>query len=525
MAQPPTPSSLPETQAPPKRAFGRSLSDFPNLSDAEKQLVSCCARGDVCKLGDGTRPEEQTAANTIRAELIRFLALGGDANHPVHEEGVMLRGGWIKGELSLHQAKAAVRLDLNGCHFDTMPDFTAARLPELGLHGSSMPGIRADRMTVTGSVFLCKGYEAKGEVRLLGSQIGGNLECAGGSFTEADGDALSADGVIVTGDVFLSNGFAAKGAVRLLGAQIGGDLSCTRGSFTNAVNWALNAERMSVAGTAFLRNAKVDGSVALSAARIATFCDDEDFWRSGGHIFDGLLYDRFIGPTDAEMRIKWLRQQDGDHLNTDFKPQPWEQLITVLRAMGHPDAAAEVAIAKQDQLRVVHATRKWTFSNCVNGGLHWFYGKLAGYGHRPIWTVYWMMGVCAALSLAFYAGRETGHFGPTSPLIHASKDFKDCGAPGEKDKNGKPKPFWTSPKCPTPPEYTTFQPFLYSLDLILPLVDLHQEADWAPLVVNPAGETLWPGRILRWMMWAEILFGWVASLTLVAVLGRLVDKD
>ena len=76
-----------------------------------------------------------------------------------------------------------------------------------------------------------------------------------------------------------------------------------------------------------------------------------------------------------------------------------------------------------------------------------------------------------------------------------------------------------------PPEYTTFQPFIYSLDLILPLVDLQQDSDWAPIVSNANGETLWAGRALRWLMWFEILFGWMASLTLVAVLGRLVDKD
>ncbi|PTS75302.1 hypothetical protein DBR17_16025 [Sphingomonas sp. HMWF008] len=225
------------------------------------------------------------------------------------------------------------------------------------------------------------------------------------------------------------------------------------------------------------------------------------------------------------MRIDWLKLQHDNELTKDFAPQPWEQLISVLRAMGHPGEAAEVAIAKQDQLRAARWTQKWKLRNYINGGLHWLYGLLASYGHRPLRIVYWLIAVFAIFSLAFYAGRLGGYYGPTSPLIHASPAFDMCGAPGETDAKGKAKPFWTSAACPTPPEYTTFQPFLYSLDLILPLVDLHQENDWAPLVVNPAGEILWWGRALRWMMWFEILFGWVASLTLVAVLGRLVDKD
>ncbi|MEY4951595.1 MAG: hypothetical protein RL299_19 [Pseudomonadota bacterium] len=76
-----------------------------------------------------------------------------------------------------------------------------------------------------------------------------------------------------------------------------------------------------------------------------------------------------------------------------------------------------------------------------------------------------------------------------------------------------------------PAEYTTFQPQLYSLDLILPLVDLQQESDWAPIVESSPGVNLPFGVFLRWLMWAEILFGWLASLTLVAILGRLIERD
>jgi hypothetical protein len=32
-------------------------------------------------------------------------------------------------------------------------------------------------LTVTGDVFLCEGFKAQGEVRLLGANIGGQLNC------------------------------------------------------------------------------------------------------------------------------------------------------------------------------------------------------------------------------------------------------------------------------------------------------------------------------------------------------------
>jgi hypothetical protein len=466
------------------------------------------------------RPEEANVANTIRAELIRFLALGGDAENPVHDEGVMLWGGWIKGVLSLHQAQAAVRLSLKRCHFDTAPVFNMSRLTDLVLDGSAIPGLRADSISVSGSVFLSDGFCATGEVRLLGAQIGGDLACSSGRFANAGGNAIQADRIRVTGCVFFDDGFSATGEVHLLGAQIGGDLVCRTGSFANTGKHALSAETIAVVGSLLLDYASIDGAILLSGAQVGSLVDDKDCWKAGGHFLDGFHYDRIILRTDAAMRVGWLKQQHPDYLMTDFRPQPWEQLIKVLREMGHPDEAAKVAIAKQDQIRIANAAAKRNWNEPLERALHWVYGKGVGYGHRPIWTVYWMMAVCMVFALAFFAGREWGYFGPTSPLIHASAAFDACGAPGEAGKV-----YWTSTACPTPPEYTTFQPFLYSLDLILPLVDLHQEADWGPMVVNPKGETLWPGRILRWMMWFEILFGWVASLTLVAVLGRLVDKD
>ena len=380
--------------------------------------------------------------------------------------------------------------------------------------------LSAEQIVVSGGVFLYHGFSATGSVDFIGGRIGGNLDCRGSTFANPNGIALRLDGIVLNGGAFLNNGFSASGQVNLRGAHIRGNLECNDGRFLNPDKCSLSADQVNVGGALIIRTASIDGGFELTSAKVATLLDDTSCWQSGGHLFDGFVYDQILGPTDAKARIKWLEQQRPDQVSHNFKPQPWEQLITVLREMGHSDDAAEVAIAKQLQLRKAHAKSRRSFGEKVRRGLHWVYGWFAGYGHRPIWAVYWMAGVCALWSLAFYVGRETGHFGPTNPLIHASDSFDACGSPGEVGKD-----FWTSKNCPTPPEYTTFQPFFYSLDLILPLVNLQQEADWAPLVVNPAGETLWLGRFLRWMMWFEILFGWIASLTLAAVLGKLVDKD
>lgn len=80
------------------------------------------------------------------------------------------------------------------------------------------------------------------------------------------------------------------------------------------------------------------------------------------------------------------------------------------------------------------------------------------------------------------------------------------------------------------PEYTGFSPFAYSLDLILPLVDLQQENDWTPMIPTPDNTSaFWtwiPNHeyFIRLVMWFEILFGWMASLLLVAVVSSLTKR-
>jgi hypothetical protein len=573
MAAPSTPKPARKSAAKPKRpahlAHGRWLGDLEDeapLSDAEKALVAACAKGEAWQpVGwDGkTRPNEPNEANTIRASLIRFLLLGGDDNHPVHEQGVMAAGAWISETLNVHQAHCLLRLQLRYCHLESTPDLIAATLPELVLSGCVLPGLQADRMVVKGDVLLDSGFTANDVVTLLGAEIGSNLECDSGSFTNVGGNAIRADGLNVKGDLFLRNQFNASGQVRLLGAEIGGNLECDGGTFTNIGGNALQADGLKVKGSLFfrdkfsasgtvrllgaeisrnlsciggtfsnpgekalyadglyvkgglfLKDVTVEGAIILAAGRIGDLIDNMDCWQAGRHELDGLHYDRINGPIDAANRIAWLEKQRPDHLTSDFRPQPWEQLIKVLREMGHPYDASEVAIAKQERMRKVGVIR-----GRVRKTMHWLYGKITGYGHRPIWTVYWMIAVWLFCGACFEIGREWGYFGPTSPLIHASAALEMCGGTGEG------KPFWTSVGCPVPPEYTTMWPSLYSLDLLLPLVNLQQDVDWAPIVINGNGDQLLGGYLLRALLWFEILFGWAASLILVAVLGRLVEKD
>jgi hypothetical protein len=142
----------------------------------------------------------------------------------------------------------------------------------------------------------------------------------------------------------------------------------------------------------------------------------------------------------------------------------------------------------------------------------------------------------------YYAAHE-GIFAPTNPLVFNNARYVDCRAGKDGTFNAEGRRRWFG--CPSlSEEYTTLSPFAYSLDLILPLVDLQQERDWAPMLPatkhgdvtlfgSPAEalESTWRdyigfslNHVTRLLMWFEVLFGWAGSLALVAVLSGLVKR-
>ncbi|MBZ0325221.1 MAG: hypothetical protein K8F57_03405, partial [Alphaproteobacteria bacterium] len=72
---------------------------------------------------------------------------------------------------------------------------------------------------------------------------------------------------------------------------------------------------------------------------------------------------------------------------------------------------------------------------------------------------------------------------------------------------------------PAPSDYPVLDPMIYSLDVLLPIVDLHQESYWLPSVNKPYG------ALARWYMWLHIAVGWIFTTLAVAGFTGLVKKD
>lgn len=272
----------------------------------------------------------------IRAEVLRWVLVNEEAAGLVHEHGVQANNARLLGSLDLDGATVRPRLILGWCAIERTIDVMRAKVRHMNLGGSFVRGmvgdgvavyeglffrdgcrvmrglrlngariggsfecdsstvanlipdnpecdaaIAADGMRVGGSVLLRDGFRAIGEIRLIGAEIGGQLNCERGCFLNppslrpSGGCAICADTIHVGGGVLFRNGMEAYGEVRLLGATIGGQLSCSQSRFWNPLaiaggtGVAFNADRMRVRGTVFLNDGLVAvGQVRLVGARI-----------------------------------------------------------------------------------------------------------------------------------------------------------------------------------------------------------------------------------------------------------------
>ncbi|WP_213036400.1 hypothetical protein, partial [Candidatus Nitrotoga fabula] len=280
-----------------------------------------------------------------------------------------------------------------------------------------------------------------------------------------------------------------------------GDLACIDTTFDYKVGNALLADGMTINNAFFFRNTSSSGRISLAGVHVGRLLDDANSW-ANCIILDGLTYGGITGdaPTDATTRLAWLNKQSPEHAGrsgegADFKPQPWKQLAKVLREMGHAEDARQVSIAFEHRLRqagwIGKAPASWDtlrtgiYQKICRAG-HYLFGLLTGYGYRPLRLLAWMLGMWLVCALFFWCAALEGVFGPSSPLVFQNPAYADCQPPGGN--------WYICGKLPE--EYSGFSPLAYSLDVILPFVDLQQANSWAPLIPTP--EAAWHREILIW---------------------------
>ena len=399
-----------------------------------------------------------------------------------------------------------------------------------------------DDVEIVGDAQLIGGFRSEGLVSFSGARIGGTLDCSGGTFLnrtpDGKGEALSLAFAKIAESVWLRDGFSAEGKVRLYGAHVAGNVQCIGGRFDNSAPAQddCSIKPLRAATAVSLRSANIEGmlslgplagnargradiigSLNLGGCRAHEIVDHPSSWPKRRVVLetrktlpafvflDGFTYDRMAGQGDydARTRKKWLDRQPSQHLGVSFRPQPFEQLIKVYREMGHEGHARDIAKFKERRryrslfIKLWHGwgKRPKFFKSRFLAPLTyiaWPYAVVARVLYRSVATVflaaiwafvgfgtaYWHgWGRLMVFLLALWAGgalfyREVavqGSFAPSNPIIYLNKDLEAKCA-----RN------WTDCKG-APPELPSFSPFTYSLDIMLPVLDLGQKHDWQPI--------------------------------------------
>ncbi len=656
-----------------------SLQDFQPLKPAEEKLLDAALIGKQCSF-ERTRPEAPTQANEIRADFLRFLALGGEKRTAVHESGLKVQGAFVDGSIALDGATKVRPLWIQDCTITGEFSFSDAETKVVSLDGTIVSGIRGDGVRVDGSLLLRRtiiegslqlfgaeisgtlscagciiegrrwrtqrlaadlatvkvrgnvefrsGFKANGLIQLDDSEIGGTFDCSEGKFFAGFDDtlpepagrwertarrALKAHRLDINGSLYLRD-CEADGELSFSGARIGGDIDCRNGQFHSAGNGdstALRFTRVEAAGNIYLSagfeakgkvqlngiiargnidlrggtftvphsashdaaapgeafsedavslvNAKVNGalmmapidgreepaafikgSLDLKSAHVQVLLDSPEAWPQDSKVnglrnvihLDGFTYERFAGnaPVEASVRKTWLKRQPPAHIGHDFKPQPFEQLIKVLKAMGHPEEARRFAIERQGFLirrRLGNWRCGWRGFLGALGALVWALtgGLLIGHGYRPLRVLFIMGAVGLACGYYFDLAADQGVFAPRDSQVFLSEQFKDC----------RPEAQGNWIRCAVIAgkkfaEYPEFNPWVYSFNVLLPVVDLQQEKSWVPMQkavsLKLGAQTVTiPGWGTNALVLAELVFGWVASLLAVAAFSGLVKTE
>jgi len=442
-------------------------------------------------------------------------------------------GCTVRTELRLARARIGRDLNLEGLQLRSAEQSKAPIQRRISAEGAR----------IDGNVILQRGFESDGDLYLVGLRVAGDLRASharvsGGVDSDGQrGDALNLDHARIAGSVTLDHGFSATGLVRLKQARIEGDLDCTGASFDamGELSWldgvTLSLERARIGGTlALARQSRPLHGASLAGARAGTLLDGESTW--GEELaLDGFAYQRFgtSAATDGASRLRWLMRQSAAHLSRDFRPQPWRQLIRVLRQSGHHAAASEVAVALE-----AHWARIGRVGAGAPRGLRWLaqashrvFGALVGYGHRPLRLVGAMAALWLFSGALYWAAAEYGAIAPSNPLVYNDPRYADCRAKTASADGAN----WT--RCAAlPAEHPAFRPFAYSLEMLLPFIDLRQRNQWTAIdshrdFTQPeawSAASTW-GLATRVMSWYEMLAGWLALALLALLALRLFERE
>ncbi len=361
------------------------------------------------------------------------------------EGRVSLRGTVVRGRLSLLNARVAGELVLSGATLAHPDDWA----------------LFAGGLFVEGGLF-CRGATVDGGMRLLGAQLSGGLHMEGARVGRPGAVALIADNAVVT-TLALSQGFTVHGAISLRGTQVSDQLTFD-GAHLDSVGTTLDCTRMRAGVFVFTPADSPSGLIDLRGAQVVTVRDRLGAWpgtvRLQGFTYGALTEEDDSRQNSVKDRVAWICRDRG------YASQPYEQLATWYRQIGHDDDARRVLLARQRH-------RRRTLSGPARMWGH-VLDATVGYGYRPWLAGVWLAALAVVGTVVFSASTPR----PTQP--------------GQ-----------------TPP----FHAFVYTLDLLIPVGGLGQRSAW-----------YWTGTT-AWLAYAFIAAGWLLTTAVLAGVSRTLNKN
>ncbi len=389
--------------------------------------------------------------------------------------------------------------------------------------------ISFDRSIIDGSIFLRDGFEATGQVRLIGTTIKGDLDCSGGSFSVSpyaeDCFTVFIARSLIQGDVSFCKtqlgrdenlNFETNGLIYLNSVKIGTNLDLTRGVKFNKnhlkvaekVN-GLRAHNCIVNGWIKFRKITPNNETIISLSGTTSGGLDHN-WnvfftkeRVKELAIDRFVYDKYESKDDNGLvnnSMEWLKLLDqSDDSSTDKEKAVslnrslgcYQQLATVLTKNGRRHEAVEILIDMEEK-RISQRGRFGKFFS-------WILKHAIGFGYRPFKALKPAFIVIIFSGFIFQQGYKQKAFYPNN--VEASKRHE----------------FITDKKFPF--EYPSFHPFIYSLEEFFPVINIDfgvrknwQINDGAELAIGPVK---FSSEILEKYYWLHKFVGWIISTLIV----------
>jgi|GEM_PF-1282859 len=462
-------------------------------------------------------------------------------------QGLSARHLCVNGTLCLNRCISSEMINLQDSKISGSLLFIGSQLSS----SNGDPALTADRAAIEGGVRLQTGFKAVGEVRFCAAKLN-QLMCSSSEFTTSSRHALNLTDASISGGLRLSPDFRAVGTVRLTNTRIRGNVDLRGAHIDGKGGSTLCANSMQVTHHLQLTDLKAPLEAAvLTDARVQTLVDAADSWgenlRLSGFIYENL---ETVGSLKAQDRIRWFDQQHPQDVGRDgkkgaasrFKKQPWQHAQKVFDEMGRTEDARQIGMELERRLYRAGLESETSIVPRF-AVIHHLHGALLGFGYEPMRLI-WLF-LLTWLSFAafyWYAAVAQAVFAPSDPLVFQHDDYLTCQSEHQaiwaKRFPSKPEPQPEKPEgagnwytCEAlRSEYTGFSPLGYSLDILMPLVDLQQEKSWGPMTPTPKKNPLqeisnftW-GHATRLVIWIETFVGWFISLVLVSMASGLIRK-